>query len=299
MAILKQLSGSSFICLKPVHILGRDPNVADTLLTTQSCSRLHCVFRWQSGQWFVTDESRNGCFLNAKKMDSGQSVRIKKGDRFSTSPDASDHWVMADESVPKPVIVNNTATKMIELSPLNILPNDREPECQILQQGPSWYYENDQDRLEMSEGFSLALAGDRWTFFPNAVLQETEIFSSTLGMDIPELVFHVSQDEEHVELTLNVGKQSFALGHKNHHYLLLEVARHALETTNDDEEEWAWMSIDLLLRNLRIEINYMNIMIYRARAAIRKCSSYWGENLIERRRGELRFHRSKIKVVKI
>ena len=298
MAILKVLNGSSFVCLKPVHIFGRDPNVADTLLTTQSCSRLHCVFRWQGGQWFVTDESKNGCFINARRIEKGESVRLNKGDRFATSAEVDDHWVFTDDSSPKPVIVNQSGTQVVELMPLNILPNDESPECQILQQGPKWFFEKGQDRHEITEGDQFEMLEEWWSFYPNAVIQETEIFGER-QQNIPELIFKVSQDEEHVELTLKVGEKSFSLGHKNHHYLLLELARHALDTTSPNNDEWAWMSIDLLLRNLRIEINYMNIMIYRARAAIRKCSSYWGEHLIERRRGELRFHHSIIKVEKI
>lgn len=68
MGILKDLTTGRSIYLKPTHILGRDPNIVDTPLTNPMCSRLQCVLHYQNGSWFINDKSKNGTFLNGKRL---------------------------------------------------------------------------------------------------------------------------------------------------------------------------------------------------------------------------------------
>ncbi len=281
------MHSQSLICLKPVHIFGRDPNIADFVLKKDSFSRMHCVFRWQNGSWFLTDESKNGCYINGDRIEQGRSMRLNKGDVFSIGNEREDQWVLTNDERPKPVLVSSDNDDYMELQTLNILPNEKQPECQILQKGQEWIFEKEHDFFPIAEGFQFSLNNNSWTFYPNHLLDETE-FRGRVGEKPPNLTFNVSRNEEHIQLIFEFTVGVFDLGHKTHHYLLLEMARHLLDDPTETEKERGWMNNDLLLHNLKIDINHLNIQIYRARKDIRKCSHYWGQSLIERRRGEIR-----------
>ena len=295
MGTLNSIDSNDAIYLKPVHIIGRDPNAADTLIAHPGSSRLHCVLRWQAGHWFVTDESKNGCFINGKKMEKGRSLCLKKGDIFSTCKDNSSAWRLEDESVPKPAILNRESSQWIELDALNLLPDESAPECQIIQQDHSWFFEQAHEHFAIQEGFSFLMRGERWTFYPNFLLQETECFSE-VEREVPEIIFDVSRNEEHIGITLRLKTEEFNLGRKTYHYLLLELARYWLEDKDAPISDRGWMSNDLILHNLGIDINHFNIQIYRARKALKEYSPDWSQHLIERRRGEVRLHECQIEI---
>lgn len=288
MAILKALDSQNIIYVKPTHIFGRDPSVADTVLNCDSCSRMHCVIRWQNGLWFLTDESRNGCYVNGERIEKGKSFSLTTGDTLAIGKDKGVQWVLENDNAPKPVLICENH-QLIELSSLNILPNESSPECQILKNGEEWVYESGHDYQAIDENFRCHIGGKEWTFYPNRLVQETK-FYDRVNEENPKLSFNVSRNEEHVQITFELDGKSFDLGHKTHHYLLLEMARHQQQDNTQDSKDLGWMSNDLLLNNMRIDINHLNIQIYRAREAIRKCSSHWGQHLIERRRGEIRLH---------
>ncbi len=297
MALLKLLDSDTLIYLKPVHIFGRDPSVADTVLDHDSCSRMHCVMRWQAGMWFVTDESRNGCYVNGKRIAKGSGVNLTNNDVLTIGKNEDVKWVMANDHAPKPILLAQDGKSYIELSDLNILPNEERPECQILKQGESWVFEHNEDHQTIKEKFECNIDGKQWVFFPNDLIQETKFYEK-ISDEKPKLCFHVSRNEEHIQLTFELGGKCFDLGHKTHHYLLLEMARHQLEDSTTSVKELGWMSNELLLNNMRIDINHLNIQIYRARAALKKCSSQGGQQLIERRRGEMRLKPCTIEIVK-
>ncbi len=297
MAILKAKNSSTIVYLKPVHIFGRDPSVADSILDSESCSRMHCVIRWQSGLWYITDESRNGCFINGERIEKGKGANIVEGDIISIGTDEDSLWVVENDNEPKPVLVCQEQNRFIELQTLNLLPNDIHPECQILQQGDDWLYESNQDFQLIKENFAIKIEGLHWTFHPNYVVQETK-YTYDASEDIPKLTFNVSRNEEHIQILFEAGGKVSDLGHKTHHYLLLEMARHQLEDSTASKQELGWMSNDLLLNNMKIDNNHLNIQIYRAREAIRKYSGHWGQHLIERRRGEIRISPCQISINK-
>ena len=297
MGIFNSVHSKTSICLKPVHIFGRDANAADTIISHQGSSRLHCVLRWQSGNWFVTYESKNGCFINGKRAEKGHSLCLIKGDVFSTSKDNLTAWTLVDDSEPKPVIVNNTNNCWLALETLNILPNETKAECQIIQRGQQWFFEKEHEHFLISEGFSFFMEGMNWQFYPNYLLQETEYFVDQT-QEIPEITFNVSRNEEHVGIVFRYQNETFNLNRKSYHYLILELARRWLADTEAKDSDRGWMSNALILHELGIEINHLNIQIFRIRNAIKEFSPHWSQHLIERRRGEIRLHKSSIDIQK-
>ena len=297
MGVLTSLRSSELIYLKPAHVFGRDPNIADSLLQDKMCSRTHFVIRWQGGGWVLLDESKNGCFINGVKTSKGQFVALNKKDIISASHKDDAQWQFSCDNKPKPVLVTPGNNAYIELDAINLLPDKDHPECQILQQGQQWYLEKGHDRYELNEGSHFSIQGQPWIFYPNSLVEET-VYQPINNNDNTSLIFNVNRSEEHIQLILDNGHSHIDLGVRTHHYLLLEMARYALEDNIANLSEKGWMSNDLLLNNLRIDVNNLNIQIYRARKALSKHSFYWGQNLIERRRGEMRLHPCHIEINK-
>lgn len=295
MGVLKTVNGSQVIYLKPVHVFGRDPNVADYLLTNQSCSRMHCVIRWQGNHWGLVDESTNGCLVNGELVEKGLSVRLFKGDTVTIAGDETSKWRMYDEAPAKPVLVRLDGGDFIELTNLNILPSEKQPECQIFNSADAWVYESNQDSHLISEGSQVDISGQRWVFYPNQNLDKT-VFKERAISDDLAADFSVSRSEEHVHISVFFGGRSYDLGHKTYHYLLLEMARYQLEDDIDNIKEKGWINNDLLLHNLKIDVNHLNIQIYRTRKAVSKISKRLSETFIERRRGEIRLKPCKITI---
>jgi hypothetical protein len=287
MGILKTPDNSRLIYLKPVHVFGRDPSVADYILSSHSCSRMHCVVKWHYDHWVLVDESKNGCFINGELADKGAIIRLFKGDTLSVAGDEDPQWTLVDENCSKPALVQLDASECRELNALNILPSEAQPECQIFKGGKGWVFETDQDTHPISEGSQIVIGGKRWIFYPNQLLDKIE-FRERSHTQTLTLEFSVSRNEEHVQLSVNIGGKIFDLGNKTYHYLLLEMARYPLEDDVDNIKEQGWITNDLLLLNLKIDVNHLNVQIYRATRSINKFSKRLSESLIERRRGEIR-----------
>ncbi len=297
MGVLTSLGDASIVYLKPAHVFGRDPNIADYILHSETCSRMHFVIRWQNGAWFLLDESRNGCFINGVKVTKGQPIRLNKKDTVSAIGKDEPQWLVTCDKRPKPSLITLSRDAYIELDTLNLLPDKKNPECQIMQKGQRWFFEKGHDFHPISEGSQVVISDERWAFYPNNLVEET-VYHSNKVEETATLIFNVNRSEEHIQLFLENERSHFDLGIKTHHYLLLEMARHAVDDPTTDLNEKGWMSNELLLNNLGIDINNLNIQIYRARKALSKYSYYWSQNLIERRRGEIRLHPCYIEINK-
>lgn len=65
-----------------VIVIGRDPSVAQLVISRDNISRKHCkiVFNNETGKYIVTDYSSNGTFiLNGKRLDENVPTELEKG----------------------------------------------------------------------------------------------------------------------------------------------------------------------------------------------------------------------------
>lgn len=84
---LYPLSGefkNSFLDIPPTGIiLGRDPDNAQLVINNPEVSRKHCVITFSNGQFYLTDYSANGTFMNSgKRLVKDVPLQIYKGDVF-------------------------------------------------------------------------------------------------------------------------------------------------------------------------------------------------------------------------
>jgi len=139
----------------------------------------------------------------------------------------------------------------------------------------------------LAGGDLVQLDQDVWRLVCLAELQSTLVPSGFTCMK-----FEASLDEEHIRLSLTRGSQALDLGERNHHYLLLMLARQRLQDAEAgfDPHAQGWIDFDSLVDMLRLDKAHLNIQIFRLRKQFEEAVSQGliGHDFIERRRGGVR-----------
>jgi len=277
------------------HIFGRNPGDSTTVLTSRAVSRLHAVIFWDGETWVLHDTSRNGSYLNGKQLASGGKVGLKRLDRISFST-GGDAWVLNDVSPPTDMLLAITAgLPDIVLGSMVVLPSTMRPEITIYIDGNgSWVCESEAGTSILKNGDRVGMRGHLWRFIEAKCAEATVQYGVPAGPLDPVFTFNVSQDEEHISVTLSVNGESFCLGQRSHHYLLLLLVR----KRNEDKaagvkvSEQGWLSKDVLSKMTGLAEAHINIQVYRFRKQLAELPRRNAEllGLVEKRRGELRFN---------
>jgi hypothetical protein len=111
----------------------------------------------------------------------------------------------------------------------------------------------------------------------------------------------VTPDEEQVEATVFVGGQIKRLSPRRYHYLLATLARAWLADEGVPLSVRGFVDRDELCKRLEMDVNKLNVEIYRARKQLAAIGIAGAAGLIERRPGtlELRIGIHNIEVVKL
>lgn len=112
--------------------------------------------------------------------------------------------------------------------------------------------------------------------------------------------FTVSRDEEHVTATLHTRGGAVDLGARAHHYCLVTLARarFADAQAGYDTASRGWIELDVLARMLGLDESHINVQIHRARTQFLPLLSPGSAELVERRRGGVRFGALAFRVVR-
>ncbi len=115
--------------------------------------------------------------------------------------------------------------------------------------------------------------------------------------------FHVSLNEEHVFIALHEGvAPPLDLGERVHHYCLLVLARLRVADAarGIDGSSQGWVDVQQLARMLGLDVAHLNIQLFRARRQIQEVlpAGLADAQVVERRRGEVRFGGFGIEVVR-
>lgn len=119
----------------------------------------------------------------------------------------------------------------------------------------------------------------------------------------PQLHLQVSLNEEHVTCMIGIGLALRAdLGERAHHYCLLTLARLRIDDARSgvDTSSQGWIGSAALAAMLGLDVAHLNIQVHRLRRQILKSLPPGIDTfeVIERRRGELRFGTLAVSVVR-
>jgi len=291
MALLENQGTQRRLYLRAFHVFGRNCGDVDTALDSPDTSRIHASIRWEKSAWVLHDHSRNGTFVDAKAMPSGGKHLLAAGERVRFG--ARQCWTVLDLEPPCPVLLpSNPGLAAIELTGLHLLPDAAMPEVAVYQdERGQWLYEDDEQRHLLADGDLVRIGEHAWHYVQCMPDDATAVVAAA-GVPPVQFNFAVSQNEEHVELSISTGRAVLDLGERSHHYGLLTLARQRLLDAERgfDHYSQGWLGTGELARMLHIDPKHLNMQMHRARQQISSAlmTSPTPFNLIERRRGELR-----------
>lgn len=306
MAILKNNKSGELVFLHVHHVFGRRRTANGTCLHDAEISSVHAVVRWSGERWLIRDYSKNGSWLDGQRLQSFE-LPLYEGARIGFGRPENELYTVIDLAPPVPLLarLNGETLQVIELKPINALPNEHSPEVFVfLSDQGKWICEEEHRTYPLFDGHILSLDNAAWRFVATGVSEATLdiVQSDYTVMHDMELLFHVSLDEEHTFLQVRYDGKTFDLGERIHHFLLLTLARRrqADRERRIDPAEQGWIEIDDLSRMLGLEVSHTNIQIFRARKQVYEAlpEKPSPTQLIERRRGAVRLGCSRFSIVR-
>jgi len=296
-ATLLNVYSDTKINLQPHHIFGRHRSSSSTVLSTLDASRIHAVIIWDGEHWLVLDTSTNGTFINGVRIQKESRRRLEKSDRIHFGSDKTNTWFLLDTTPPQSMLEPVTpGLPNIVLKGIVALPSEETPEV-LLYMSPQgqWLCESAAGISVLQSGDCVGTHDNVWRFIEAKPCLETQVLEENRLDPLLNIKFNfdVSQNEEHVFLKLKVDHQEFDLGQRNHHYLLLLLARQRMndKAAGLNISEQGWVDKDLLSQMLKLNENHINIQIHRLRKQMIDTlpKSLTPPQAIERRAGEIRF----------
>lgn len=276
---LERVDGNESHLLKQRCILGRS-RACTNRLTEPDVSGEHALLRWTGSAWEVQDlHSRNGTFVDGRRLVPGE--RAVLGVRAMLGLGRPESFVLVDADPPVVFAepLGGQAPVRAEGGIL-ALPGPGSPEVMVFRASGGWVAERGGEATPVSDGEVLRIGADGWQLnLPDLLPQTVDSADSLVLLENLTLHFHVSRDEEYVELVAMQGSRAMHLKARAHHYTLLVLARARLR----DSEGWVQQSD--LLDLLRVDASQLHLSIFRLRQQCGELGILNAARIVERRAG--------------
>lgn len=304
MATLRADGGALFV-LAARTLIGRAP--ACTLrLSEPLASAEHASLAWTGGAWVVRDlGSRNGTWVDGKKIEAGEPAILKPGTKLGFGSKSG--WELIEVSAPGAMAVAIGRKKTDGASDAIIsardgllaLPDDRAPELSIYQDHVGrWVIEDAEGELVVAEDQAIVSTRQgAYRLSLPVVLEGTPMVGPGLTLDQVLFRFAVSRNEEQVELSLVHAGEELAIERRDHHYVLLTLARLRAEDSELPASERGWTDREELLKMLGMEANAVNVAIHRARQQLLAAGVEGAAGVVEVRSRLRRFGSDRFQIV--
>ncbi len=224
---------------------------------------------WKGCCWVIENQSRYSIWLADRALLAGAESPLETGIDIYLARQWYCKWTVIDLSSPDKTNV-------------------------FLAGNGYWYSQAKNKNILLKDGDIIYAAERKWClccFQQSFMEQPNNLPLSTAGGQMC-LVFEVSQDEEHVVLSMELDGQVINLNERVHHYLLVTLARLKLEDHRNghDASSCGWVCMEELCRMMGTDASHINIQIYRVRKQVSE--SFFSHlelpPIIERRSGSLR-----------
>ncbi|MES2640501.1 MAG: FHA domain-containing protein [Myxococcota bacterium] len=271
--------------LRARHLVGRSPE-ADLRVDAPRVSTRHAELFYHESAWFLRDlGSRNGTTVDGVPVLPGVDVALSVGSRVELAgPGCA--WRLASVAPPHAAAVPLDGGAAVEAEDGVISLPDGEGSVLVYDDSSGWCCRREEDEIPARDGEVVEAGGRHWRLsLPSAVIATLHSRDSRPETALT-LRFVVSRDEEHVELTVFWGGQSFTPRARAHAYTLLTLARRRLADEQAGElppAERGWFYTDELCHLLRVDPNLVHTHLFRARRQLLEGGVPDAEALIERR----------------
>jgi hypothetical protein len=286
MAVIGLTTGNTEVTLSPRTLVGRS-NPCTVRITDRRVSNEHAALSWNGLHWQLRDlASFNGTLLNDRPLAPGTIVKVSLGDVIQFGC-AEVSWMLLDDGPPiafaRRVVDSRTVSATHGWL---LLPSADDPRvCVARIDSSAWQLEVNGERQEVRDQELIDVDGERWRLYlPSAEnADETDTSNPRFFLSGLKLVFYVSPDEEHVEIRLRAERRDVSLAPRAHHYLLLTLARARAKDASLAESERGWVHVETLAQWLRIDVEKLNVDIFRARRQFLDAGVSDAHGLIQRR----------------
>ncbi|UTV30655.1 FHA domain-containing protein [Photobacterium atrarenae] len=303
-----QSSSGKMVHLRHYHTFGRSQD-CHTILSRSDISRIHAIFFWKDGQWFIQDKSTNGIWVNERKLAKDQPIAVRESDTIVFSSRAGESFTVIGDHEPCDVMLSVDS----ELSPIYLeKPVTVVSETVVLSfEGCGWHLvvsETGHYRQKpLKDGDHIDIDGKQYYLQTNRIEYETQKNRPVVS-SVEDLTFQltVSDDEEDIQLQITDCEQSSVVKGarlQNQLYLLLCLARKVLA---DNVQGYAachcgWIELNELSEMLGIEPENTRIRLHRLRTRLRDAVSFSGIDaceILQLKDGEVRLNTKNVIVMK-
>lgn len=260
----------------------------------------HASLRWIGGAWELQDlYSRNGTFVDGRRLAPGERAALTLGTVLGLG--RLDSFIVVDADPPEAFAAPlGVGPPVLLQGGILGLPDPAAPLMMIFLARDGWVVERAGEDVAVGDGEIVRIGGDAWRLHLPEPLPETEdSMLSPPDTDNITLRFHVSRDEEYVELVAVHGARTIDLKARAHHYTLLMLARVRLRDRMLPNDHQGWVLQSDLLTMLRVDANHLHLDIYRLRRQFGEAQIANAAHIIERRAGTraLRIGVARIEIV--
>lgn len=306
MGVLKNSLTNQQIVLRACHVFGRDPYRSDTFLENPHASQIHASIRWDGNKWEIFDHSRNGTLLDGVSMGNGNRAALQPASKIRFGATDNTIWTVENLAPPCAMLLSlGDRTLTIELGRFNLIPNESFPKGSVyISESGQWVWENEEKIIQLNDGDTIQAGRNAWRFHCPQTLEPTLATGNRLGRnpDAPVFYFQVSLNEEHVSIKILNAAATIDLEERTHHYVLLTLARRRRDDAERgiDAASQGWIDMEQLSRMLGLDPSHLNIQIFRARGQLARAlpDAILLPDIIERRRGEIRFGPLKFQIMR-
>ncbi|AUX39103.1 hypothetical protein SOCE26_004850 [Sorangium cellulosum] len=282
-------------------LLGRR-STCDLRVEHPRVSGEHASVHWMGDRWELRDlGSRNGTYLDGRRLSSGERARLPEGVVF-TLGGTEEEFALADGSSPRAVARNPASGAVREAAGgLLVLPDDQQPLVSIFESSAEggWVAESRDGAQPIADQTILVVGEQGWLVeLPNTAVETWTAGQVELALETCALRFGVSRDEEHVELTVVHEERSIPVPPRSHHYLLLTLARAYLNDAGATPTARGWIDRESVCRMLATDVNKLNVDIHRARRQLGELGIQGAASIVVRRpaTGQLRIGVPRVEV---
>lgn len=310
MGTLKRDAPGEVYFLRSRSLIGRS-STCDVRLDEARISGEHACLGWTGAGWELRDlGSKNGTFVRGRRLAPGERALLAAGDGFTLAGAGADApGLTLVEAAPPVASARRVAGGAVRAaaSGLLVLPDEEHPRLSLVEDHEGrWVLESDGEVRAAVDREIVVVDGEAWSLdlpAPAGATVDAAAGGARSACPLLEAVtarFHVSRDEERVEITIAHPGGQISLPARSHHYLLLLLARARLADAGAAPAAQGWRDRDELCRMLAADEQRLNVDVCRARKDFVAAGIQGGANVVERRpgTGRMRLGISRVEVAR-
>jgi hypothetical protein len=272
--------------LESEHTVGRSPDcrlvIAEPYVSTH-----HALIQWSGAGWEIRDlGSTNGTWVNNEGLRAGENRTLAAGDVLAFGH-PEERWLVEDVSAAQTLLLPVDGGQAVTVpGDFCGLPSSEQPVATLFRDGiGAWKLERgDGQVIDLHAGQVFELEGRSYRFSPAQTLTRTVTPANRLELGRLRLIFHVTRNEEHVEIQVENGIKRL-LPARSHNYTALFLARRRIADAiaGHPSGSCGWVEKDEVLRALSLVPTQLNLDIFRIRQTFAELQVSESSQIVQRR----------------